>query len=253
METPMQLPDGQMRWMRMHYRPRQLPDGRIIWNGVQIDITEHKQAEEALKKARETLEEKVKERTAELENAYDSLKEIEEGLADAQKMAHIGNWDNDLINGELHWSEEMYRIFGRNPQGICITYDKFLSYVRPDDRDYVFNSTMEAFEGKTHATNYRIIRSDGEERIVHSEREVIFDERNNPIRLKGTVQDITERKKAEEKIHNLANIVESSNDAIGTISLKAFLLAGIEGLRRFMVTVKKWLESVYPSWIHPFS
>ena len=202
MEVPMRLPDGQVRWMRLHSRPRRLPDGRTIWNGVQIDITEHKQAEEALKKAHDNLEEKVKERTAELEKAYNSLKESEKGLAEAQKMAHIGNWDNDLVIGELHWSEEMYRIFGLNPQE-CITYDKFLSYVHPDDRDYVYNSTKEAFNGKVYAIDYRIVRPDGEERIVHSEREVIFDERNNPVRMRGTVQDITERKKSEEKIQNL--------------------------------------------------
>ena len=156
------------------------------------------------------------------------MNEIKEGLADAQKLAHIGNWDNDLVSGELHWSEEMYRIFGRNPQE-SITYDKFLSYVHPDDRDYVYNSTKEAFDGKTYATNYRIVRPDGEERIVHSEREVIFDERNNPVRMKGTVQDITEHKKAEEKIHNLANIVESSSDAIGTLSLDGIITSWNKG------------------------
>ncbi|HET8685481.1 MAG TPA: PAS domain S-box protein, partial [Methanosarcina sp.] len=120
--------------------------------------------------------------------------------------------------GELHWSEEMYRVFGLSPQE-CITYHKFLSYVHPEDRDYVYNSTKEAFDGRVYATDYRVVRPDGEERIVHSEREVIFDERNKPIRMRGTVQDITERKKSEEKIRSLANIVESSNDAIGTISL----------------------------------
>ena len=87
LELPTLLPAGQVKWMRLHSRPRRLPDGRTIWNGVQIDITKHKQAEEALKKAHETLEEKVKERTAELEEAYNSLKESERGLAEAQKMA----------------------------------------------------------------------------------------------------------------------------------------------------------------------
>ena len=96
------------------------PDGRVkMASGITQDITERKKAEEALKKAHDTLEEKVKERTAELEKAYDSLKESERGLAEAQKMAHIGNWDNDLVIDELYWSEEMYRIFGLNPQELA--------------------------------------------------------------------------------------------------------------------------------------
>ena len=99
------------------------------------DITERKKTEEALRKAHENLEEKVKERTAELEKAYKSLKESEKGLAEAQRMAHIGNWDWDLVTGEVYWSDELYRIFGRNPQEFGATYDEFLSYVHPDDRE----------------------------------------------------------------------------------------------------------------------
>jgi PAS domain S-box-containing protein len=150
--------------------------------------------------------------------AEEKLKESERRLSEAQRIAHIGNWDNDLVIGELYWSDEMYRIFGRKPQE-GINYDKFLSCVHPDDRDHVYKFTKKAFNGKIYATNYRIVRPDGEERIVHSEREVIFDERNNPVRMRGTVQDVTERKKAEEKIQILANAVESSNDAIMTGSL----------------------------------
>ena len=109
------------------------------------------------------------------------------------------------------------------------TYDEFLSYVHPDDRDYVDNAIKEALKGKPYSIDYRIILADGEERIVHAEAEVIFDEKNIPIRMKGTVQDITELKKAEEKIQTLANVVESSNDAIVTESLDGIITSWNKG------------------------
>jgi PAS domain S-box-containing protein len=71
--------------------------------------------------------------------------------------------------------------------------------------------------------DYRIILANGEERVVHAHGEVIYKEENIPVRTRGTIQDITERKKSEEKIKNLANAVESSNDAIITESLDGII------------------------------
>jgi PAS domain S-box-containing protein len=84
---------------------------------------------------------------------------------------------------------------------------------------------MEGLNGKPGPVDYRIIRADGEERIVHTEAESIFYEKNIPIQVKGIVQDITERTKSEEKIRNFANIVESSNDAIITGSLDTTIIS----------------------------
>ncbi len=194
-----------------------------------IDITERKKVENALKIAYDSLEEKVKERTEELEKAYKSLKESEEGLAEAQKMAHIGNWDWDIATDKAYWSEELYRIFGRDPEKLAPSYNEYLSYVHPDDRDYADNAHKEALNGKTFSIDHRIVLANGEERIVHIQSETIFNDENIPIRLKGIVQDITERKRSEEKIQNLANIVESSNDAIITKSFEGIITSWNKG------------------------
>ena len=128
---------------------------------------------------------------------------MKKGLAEAQKMAHIGNWDWDIATGEVYWSDEMYRIFGRSPQELAPTYNEFLNYIHPDDRNYVDNAVKKAIKGKPYSIDHRIVLANGEERTVHAQAEVIFNEENIPIRIKGIVQDITERKKAEEKIQIL--------------------------------------------------
>ena len=175
------------------------------------------------------LNEKVKERTAELEKAYNSLKQSEIGLAEAQKISHIGNWDWDIISNKLYLSTEVSRIYGREPQELSVTRDAFLSYIHPDDRDFVDNSFNRALNEKPINIDYRIILANGEERIVHAQGEVIFNEENIPIRTRGTIQNITERKKAEEKIKSLANAVESSNDAIITQSLDGIIASWNKG------------------------
>ena len=215
------------------------------------DITERKKTEEALKKVHDSLEEKVKERTSELEKAYNSLKESEKGLSEAQKTAHIGNWDLDLVTGEVYWSDEMYRIFGHNPQELVPTYNEFLNFLHPEDRDYVDNAIKKGSKGEPIDIDHRIILANGGERTVHAQAEVIFDEKNIPIQAKGTAQDITERKKSEEKIQSLANIVESSNDAIGTISLDDIIISWNKGAEQVYGYSAKEILGKYTSIVAP--
>ena len=185
---------------------------------ISHDITDIKKAEAKLKKTQDNLENLVKERTAELENAYNSLKESERSLSEAQKMAHIGNWKRYFSTNELSWSDEMYRIFGLKPQEFKVTWDLFLNYVHPDDRDYLHNAVKRAKNGNPIDVDFRIILDHGEERIVHAHGEVIFDEKKIPVKIKGTTQDITESKRAEERLRQseekYRNIVETANEGI---------------------------------------
>ncbi len=191
------------------------------------DITERKKAESKLKEIQENLERLVEERTAKLEKAYSSLKESEGRLAEAQRIAHIGNWDWNIITNGLYWSDEMYSIFGHKPKELEVTYDLFLNYVHPDDRDHVYNSMKNSINGEPVDIEYRVIIADGSERVVHGKAEVIFDENNIPIRLKGITQDITERKKAEEKLREneekYRNIVETANEGIALLDREGII------------------------------
>lgn len=166
---------------------------------------ERKYAEEALKEAYQSLEDRVRERTAELEKAYNSLKESEESLAEAQRIAHIGNWDWNIVTNKVYWSDETYCIFGLDPQKLEATFDLFFSYVHPDDRNPIENAVEKALKGESYSIDYRLVLPSGE-RTVHSYGKVIFDNKNIPIRMKGTTQDITERKKAEESLENMKEI-----------------------------------------------
>jgi PAS domain S-box-containing protein len=206
-EIDLLLPSGKWRTILASASPLHDVNGHVRGSvGSFINITERKEAETKLKETLDNLEKLVRERTEELEKAYNSLKESEKGLAEAQKMAHVGNWEWEIVTEKSYWSDELDRIFGRSLQEPHPTYEEFLSYVHPSDREYVDNTAKKAMKGKTYSIDYRIIRADGEERTVHMQSEVIFDDKNTPVRIKGIVQDITERKEVEEALQKIEKI-----------------------------------------------
>jgi hypothetical protein len=130
-----------------------------------------------------------------------SLRESEERLKRSQEIAHLGGWELDLVNNSLSWSDEVYRIFGLQPQEFGATYGAFLERVHPDDRAAVDTAYSDSLrEGKgTYEIEHRVVRkSDGEVRIVHEKCEHFRDASGKITRSIGMVHDITERKQAEE-------------------------------------------------------
>jgi PAS domain S-box-containing protein len=134
-------------------------------------------------------------------NVEYALRLHEKRLLEAQKLAHLGNWEWDIPANRLWWSDEVYHIFGLEPFLFGITYDVFLSYIHPDDRKFVEESINKSLsEGKEYNIDYRLIRPDGTERIILVKAEVTYDANHKPIKMAGTVYDITEQKQAENEI-----------------------------------------------------
>ena len=156
--------------------------------------------------------------------AQKKLERSQASLAKAQEIAHMGNWDWFIVDNELYWSDEIYRIFGLKPQEFGATYEAFLNSVYPDDREHVTSSVNQALDNKkTYSIDHRIILPDGEVRVVHEQAQVFFNE-GAAVRMIGTVQDITSQKLLEKRLRvseeNYRDIAENSFDAIFTLDLR---------------------------------
>ena len=157
----------------------------------------------------------------------DALRKSEYSLANAQRIAQLGNWDWNLVTNELAWSEETYRIFGISQDEFDGTYDAFLQRVHPDDRDFVQMAARRAISGTVYSIDHRILLPDGKERILHQQGEVEFDDEETPIFLRGTVQDVTEQRRAESAIRDseqrIRAIMENVADGVLTIDQRGII------------------------------
>ena len=126
------------------------------------------------------------------------LRESGELLNQAQRIAHIGSWELDLVSGRLAWSDEVYRIFEIEPENFEASYEAFLNTVHPDDRDLVNQAYTDSLANhKSYDMDHRLLFADGRVKYVHEHCETQFDAEGRALRSVGTVQDITNRKQDE--------------------------------------------------------
>lgn len=146
-------------------------------------------------------EKRIAERTQELaerKRAEAALRKSEATLREAQRIAHLGNWDWDVSANQLHWSEEIYSIFGLAAREFAGSYEAFLERVHPGDREKVQEAVRQSLKtGQPYRLEHRVVRPDGEVRIVQEQAELFAEAAGSGRRMVGTVQDVTEQKRIE--------------------------------------------------------
>jgi len=181
---------------------------------------------------------------SERKNIESKLYRSQDTLRIAQSIAHIGSWNWDIEAGKLDWSDEIFRIFGDNVNEFEPTYQRFLARVHPDDIERVsaaISASVADPENK-YDIEHRVIRPDGEERTVHESGEINYNSEGKPIRMIGTVHDITERKQHMNEIMNLNNQLEQ-RVAERTIELQMANDELLRSLERLQQTQQQLVES----------
>ena len=137
-----------------------------------------------------------------------ALADSERQLRDAQTLAKMGNWQADLRSGELSWSDEVYRIFGHLPGDFKPSIDAFKAAIHPDDLAWVNENEKEAGLTGLFNVEHRIIRPDDTVAHVHELARAEVDKSGNPLRLTGSVQDITARVQMETKLSQQKKLLD---------------------------------------------
>ncbi|HIK07436.1 MAG TPA: PAS domain S-box protein [Trichormus sp. M33_DOE_039] len=174
MEYRLKRFDGEYCWILDTGAPRLTSEGEFLgYIGSCIDISERKQAEQA-------------------------LQQNDERLAMALDAAGMGNWDWNIPTGEIHWSSSLERLFGMNPGSFDGRYETVVAMMHPDDRESVLQAINRAVnEGQEYNIEFRFVKVDGTPRWALSKGRVFYDHNGHPVRMSGVDVDITDRKQVE--------------------------------------------------------
>ena len=182
------------RWVEARSVPHRDEAGNTFWHGFMQDITERKAMEKML---------------------LDS----EDMLKEAQRIAHVGSWDVDIVNDVLIWSDEIFRIWEIDKAQFEATFAAFLGTVHPEDRERVALAYNEAIVNHSlYRIEHRLLFPDGRVKYILEQGEPQYDAQGNPVRFIGTSLDITERKAMEillkKRESEFRSLAETSPDLI---------------------------------------
>lgn len=179
--------NGTYRWLSNHESVfKRDENGRVVQTiGITLDIDQEQKVSEALRESKSVYQQ-------------------------SEALANMGNWSWDLTTGKLEWTDQLYRIYGLAPQSEVMTIDHFLSFVHPDDRDYVRGGTGEDFNENILDYTFRIVTQDGRTKVLRSVAQVHRDENGRPLRIIGTERDVTEKQNLIDKLRKSESLYKQA-------------------------------------------
>ena len=154
-----------------------------------------------LEELNETIEQAVAQRTAELTKENAERRKSQTQLAQAQQIARLGSWEWEITNNKVIWSEQTRRLYGRRPEDTELSMETCLERVHPEDLQRVKDTMAESLRTRQPFTcDHRVVLPDGSQRVMSGRGEIVLNEAGEPIRMIGTVQDITDLKQAEQAL-----------------------------------------------------
>lgn len=148
-------------------------------------------------------------------NIIGKLKESEDLYKQAQALTHIGNWSWDLQTKKVAWSDELYRIFGLEPGSEEISYERFFSFVHPDDRDKVSTMIEKALQTlKMPEFHFQIISARGFVKVLRGKGEIVADHHHKPLAMLGTCQDVTREFMLTKQLREREKYLEQLNQSL---------------------------------------
>ncbi len=181
-------PDGEIRWWQGDSTPILRETGEIVFCGVLFDITDRKLAETAI---------------------HESQRQLKE----AQRLAHVGNWELDAKTGTVTWSEELFRIFGLEPAATAPSREEQVALIHPEDLELWKTEVQRGVDlGISFDFDFRLYRPDRTLRHLNSLGRAEIDGKGKVIKMFGTAIDITDRKNAEAALRQAAAELEDKVD-----------------------------------------
>jgi PAS domain S-box-containing protein len=161
--------------------------------------------------------------------AEEALRDLQARVDNAQQLANMGDYDWEIASDSNRWSDQLFRIYGHEPQSFSPNYERFLSMIHPEDQERIKALHQQAYAtGEAYEMMERIVRPDGEVRYLSSNGQVVTDDNGSPIRMRGTCIDVTDRVQAdEERERHAARVHEEQTRRQAALEINDSVVQGL--------------------------